>query len=337
MTDTANGSLRHGYAVAVGASTCDITGTRLPAVTMRPYDAGAGRILFKRGGCARNVAENLARLGADCRLISVFGDDVAGRDIMERTEKAGVDILPSLLLPDMSTAICLILTGSDGNSFYSLADASIVSHLTPGLLMRSEQLLDEAALIVSNTYPAPETLRWLFTRHGDRPLFIDTIDASHAGRIRPWLSRIHTLKPNRAEASLLSGLPFESRAHAPPIADWFHRAGVVQVVLSLGEFGLYYSNGEHAGWMDPLPVKVVNVTGAGDALLSGLAYGWLAGLPFVETVRFANACAALTLTCEDNNHPRLAPDRVRAILRRPPATRPGAPFQSLCGNRVDAG
>ncbi|WP_051228740.1 PfkB family carbohydrate kinase [Paludibacterium yongneupense] len=304
------------YAVVIGNSNMDIAGTRVPGVAMRAFDAGPGVIRYKRGGVARNVAENLARLGCDCRFVSVFGDDHHGQALWAATSEAGVDLSPSRIVPDATTSTCLVVNDSAGEMFYAIADLSIIERLSPAHLADHSELLEGAALIVTNTDLSEEALDWLFTRHGDRPLLVDTVDAFYAGRILPWLSRVHTIKPNRAEASQLSGLPFKSREHAPPIADWFHRAGVMQVVLSLGEYGLYYSNGQSAGWMEPLPVDVVNVSGAGDALLAGLAYGWLEGQPFVDALRFACGCAALTLTTEDNNYPALSPSAVRELLRR---------------------
>ncbi|WP_169449828.1 PfkB family carbohydrate kinase [Paludibacterium yongneupense] len=115
---------------------------------------------------------------------------------------------------------------------------------------------------------------------------------------------------------MLPGRPFGSREHAPAVAEWFHRAGVVRIVLSLGAYGVYYSSDGEAGWMDALPVDVVSVNGAGDALMAGLAYGFLHAIPFVDTVRFALACAAMTLTCHDNCHPHLSAAAVGALLQR---------------------
>jgi pseudouridine kinase len=316
MTDQKNASAAPGYVVVVGNANMDIAGARQPAVVMRPCDAGPGTIRYKPGGVGRNVAENLARLGCDCRFLGLFGDDDHGRALQEATRAAGVDLSTAHIVSDAATSTCLVVNDGAGELFYAIADLAIVERFDPRLLDSHQSLLQGARAIVSNAVLREDTLARLFTQHGDRPLFIDTVDGFYAGRILPWLAHIHTLKPNRAEASQLSGLPFESREHARPIAEWFHRAGVVQVVLSLGAYGLYYSNGEDAGWMEPLPVDVVNVNGAGDALMAGLVHGWLEARPFADTVRFACACAALTLGSDNNNHDALSPALVHELIRR---------------------
>ncbi len=313
------------HVLVIGDSHVDIACTQHTAGPMRPNGSTRGCVRYKRGGVARNSAENLALLGCICHLISVFGDDEQGRELMAATQLAGVDLSHCLVVSDATTATCLILNDHAGEMFFMMGDPGIVERLTPDWLATKSELFGNAALIVANTDLSEDALAWLFACHGDCPLFFDTVNDSVADRIRPWLRQVHTLKPNRREASLLSGLPFNSREEAPAVANWFHRAGVRHVILSLGAHGLYYSDGRQSGWMAPLPVDVIDVTGAGDALMAGLAYGYLHDLPFADSVAFGNACAALTLTTQANNHPELSAASVHALLRGPGrATAPGA-------------
>lgn len=312
-SDISECNCRNNYAVVIGDANVDIAATARFAIRQDSALPCNG-VMYKRGGGPRNVAENLARLGCDTRLISVFGDDIQGQELMRATAATGVDLSHALVSATHATGTYLIVNQANGENFCTIGDPSNVAALTPDWLRDKRTLLQDAALIITNATLTEETLTWLFANHGDCPVYLDTIGGSYAERIRPWLSSIHTLKPNRAEASLLSGLPFASREDAVAIAQWFHAAGVRQVVLSLGEYGLYFSNGQFADWMAPLPVKVVNVTGAGDALLAGLAYGRLTGLDSIATMRFALGCAAMTLTTHENNHPELSPQTVQALL-----------------------
>jgi pseudouridine kinase len=65
---------------------------------------------------------------------------------------------------------------------------------------------------VADANLSADALAWLFAEAGDTPVFIDTVSAFKAERLRPWLGRIHTLKPNRLEAASLSGLPLDTPA-----------------------------------------------------------------------------------------------------------------------------
>ncbi|WP_028535764.1 PfkB family carbohydrate kinase [Paludibacterium yongneupense] len=302
------------YAVVIGGANMDIAGSTTSA--LRFSDSNPGTVRSTPGGVARNIAENLARLGCDCRLISAFGDDAHGRMLIESTRAAGVDLSPSLILPDAATSTYLSVHGPDGDMAIAVNDMGILDRLTPERLAPQRDLLRHAALIVADTNLGEDALAWIFANRGDRPVFVDTVSAFKAERIRPWLSHIHTLKPNRLEASQLSGLPFDSREQAPAVADWFHRAGVNQIILSGGANGLYYSNGITRGWMNPPHVDIVSAEGAGDALMAGLAYGCLQQHTLTESVRFALGCAALTLTSDKNNHPALSQAVVDSLLTK---------------------
>ncbi|MBV8046865.1 MAG: kinase [Paludibacterium sp.] len=301
------------YAVIIGDANMDISATS--SISMRtngPHPCPA--VIYKPGGGPRNIAESLALLGCKTYLISALGDDANGRDLAAVTQKAGVDLSATRICEGQATGCYLIVNDCSGENCCTVGNIAITNLITPQWLERYTELLHNAAAIVINTTLSRETLAWLLTHHGDQPIFVDTVGAHYCPRLDPWLARIHTLKPNRLEASKLSGLPLASRDQAPDVANWFHRAGVNQVVLSLGSYGFYYSNGMEAHWMDAPTVNVINVTGAGDALLAGFVYGWLKELPWPEVARFAKACAALTLMTDMNVHPELSP-RVAEELR----------------------
>ena len=77
------------------------------------------------------------------------------------------------------------------------------------------------------------------------------------------------------------------------------------MVVSLGSGGVCFSTQGGQGHLPAIKVDVVNANGAGDALTAGLVHGALAGWSLAEAARFANACAALTMTCSAANHPDL--------------------------------
>ena len=61
------------FVSVIGGANIDIHGRSTQA--LRSNDSNPGDVHISAGGVARNIAENLARLGADTRLISAVGDD----------------------------------------------------------------------------------------------------------------------------------------------------------------------------------------------------------------------------------------------------------------------
>ena len=64
------------FVALVGGANMDICAS--PASRMRMHDSNPGSVVTSPGGVARNMAENLARLGVDCRLVAAVGADHYG-------------------------------------------------------------------------------------------------------------------------------------------------------------------------------------------------------------------------------------------------------------------
>jgi len=101
---------------------------------------------------------------------------------------------------------------------------------------------------------------------------------------RPFL-----VKPNAEEAAAFAGHPIDTPNAARDAANAFLERGIAQVALSLGAAGLLLATHESSVIAIPPDVPVRNVTGAGDALLAGLAYALEHGLPLAEQARWGVA------------------------------------------------
>ena len=316
------------FVVAVGAANMDIAGST--EHVLAAGDSIPGRIRCAPGGVARNVAENLARLGLDVRLLSVVGDDLYGRGLLENTRNAGVDVRGCEVLGGQATSTYLSLHGPDGDMAVAVNDMSILQRITPERLQRHAAGLRHAAALVLDCNLSPDALGWLFAHTPDIPVFADCVSAFKCRRLLPWLGGVHTLKANRLEAQALCGKPVRTDRQIEGAARWLHAQGVQQVVLSLGARGVYWSErtGESgsertgetgsartgaSGWQAAVPVVVVNATGAGDALMAGLLYEHLHGAALAQAVSFATGCAALTLTAPHANHLNLSVAAVQQL------------------------
>ena len=301
------------HVVVVGSCNMDVTGYSDEKLVYQ--DSNPGKIRCTPGGVGRNIAENLALLGLDTHLISMIGDDFYGAQLIEHTRKAGVNMEHCHVIKGDSTSTYLSLLDQSGEMVIAINDMDIINKLTPSLLNESKQLIQHAKLLVIDCNLQQEALTWLFNNAGEVPIFVDTVSAFKSHKIKAWLSYIHTLKPNRLEAEILSGIKIETNDDIPKVVDWFHQQGVQRIAISAGADGVYYSeiNGDR-GWSASIPTDIVSVTGAGDAMLAGLVQGYLNGLSFYQSVRFGQACSALTLSSEFTNNPNLSINCVQNIL-----------------------
>ena len=304
--------------VVVGGANMDVSvSSQTPLL---PHDSTPGEIHCTPGGVARNVAENLARLGVSVSLISVVGGDLFGQRLAQATALAGVNVDALLVLPDQRTASYMALHGPSGELSVAVNDMGILEALSPVVLQTHQQQLHRAHCVMLDCNLSAASLAWLLQPVTSRdtlpPIFVDAVSVAKCTRLVPHLAQIHTLKVNRLEAQALSGRAVRSVDDALQACRQLHDLGVRNVVLSLGKDGACWCNDAgQVGHKAARAVQIVNTNGAGDAMMAGLVHAYLLGMSLVEAVDWASACAQITLASVQANAPTLSPAAVQSHSR----------------------
>lgn len=106
------------------------------------------------------------------------------------------------------------------------------------------------------------------------------------------------IKPNQDEFSMLEGKESLTKEEMLELADKLRSKGVGKILLSLGSKGAMYMT-EHGTLHAPsVKVDVISPVGAGDAMVAALVHSKLQGLNDEQTLRYAVACGAATVTLE---------------------------------------
>jgi pseudouridine kinase len=271
--------------------------------TLLAGDSNPGRVHCAPGGVARNVAENLSRLGHAVALVSAVGTDAFGDSLLQATLAAGVRVGQVGRMPDQRTATYLSVQGPDGDMAVAVNDMEILEMLSPAYLSPLRVALGAAPCVVLDANLRGDTLTWLLTDVKPAHAFVDAVSVAKCGRLTGCFAGIHLLKVNRMEAQALTGIAVTDADSAMRAAHVLHTAGVHSVVVSMGHEGVAYCSAEGStGHCAAGKVTVVSASGAGDALLAGLVHGHLTGMAFVQAIAFAMQCAEMTLTSPDANH-----------------------------------
>ena len=135
------------YIVGVGAANADLNGASLAPIHLR--DSNPGHISLSAGGVTRNVCENLARLGADVKLLSCVGDDTFGAFIRRSCEDAGIDASHLYEARDASSSMYLSILDADGDMLVGMSDMRIVQQDMPEDYLPSQKALIQGAKVVT--------------------------------------------------------------------------------------------------------------------------------------------------------------------------------------------
>jgi len=100
------------------------------------------------------------------------------------------------------------------------------------------------------------------------------------------------IKPNIDEAGNLAGFAINDEASAMAAAERFIAAGAVNVAISMGASGIFWSGSNHERFSIAVPpsVEPVSTVGSGDAAVAGFAVAAVRGLDEVGSLRLAVAC-----------------------------------------------
>ena len=296
------------YAVVVGGVNVDIGGRSFAPLIAA--DSNPGRVSVSLGGVGRNIAHNLCLLGADVRLLTAYGDDLHGQQVISSCASLGIDLNHALKVPGGTTSTYLYLTDEQGEMALAVSDMSICEKITPEYLAERLTLLQNARVVVADANIPAESLLWL-AENCAVPLFIDPVSTTKAEKLRPILGNIHTLKPNRLEAELLSGISIRNKADLEKAAVILLDTGLRRLFISLGADGALAADESGCRWLKTIPGSMVNTTGCGDAFMAALVWAYLEGMDLCDSARAGLAAGAITMESEQTINPTLSAEALK--------------------------
>ena len=291
------------YAVVVGGVNVDIGGRSHAKLVAA--DSNPGKVSISLGGVGRNIAHNMTLLGLDVKMLTAMGEDVYGNRIAESCKALGIDASHALRVADCATSTYLYIADEAGEMAMALSDMEVCDRITPSYLSANQQVLQNAQVIVADTNIPVETLVYL-AENCTAPIFCDPVSTIKAEKLHPILNKIHTLKPNRLEAELLSGVAIRNKADAEAAAKALLQKGVQRVFLSMGADGMYAATAEEQLWMENIPGDMVNTTGCGDSVMAALVWAWMNDLDLKETLKAGLAAGSITMESTETINPAMS-------------------------------
>jgi pseudouridine kinase len=300
--------------VVVGAACLDVKGRLGGDIVAGTSNAGDVRVSV--GGCARNVAENLARLGMPTALLSVICQDDFGRTIVQQTEQAGVNTDHMLISCDQHSAAYMALLSSKGALLLAVDDTAAAAAITPEYIADHADLFAAARLVAIDANVPIETAETLLAICGAAgvPVVLEPVAYAPALRFRSLAGGFYLMTPNAVEAQALTGMPVADAAQGALAAKQLIGLGVKIAIITLADLGLVYATAEASGYVPAIQVEIVDPTGAGDALTAAVVYALLNDIPVDEAVRLGVSAAALTLGSPDTVRQDLSLESLYAQL-----------------------
>ena len=264
------------------------------------------------GGVARNIAENLGRLGNRVSLITVMGEDHDSAFIEQNCKSMmNVDLVEKL--NDYNTGSYTAVLDNMGELVISMANMAIYDQLLPSILKKHEAILQNASCIVIDLNSPLETVEYIRNFAIERNIALAVIPVS-SPKMKNMSQDLHGIRYficNRDEAESYLNVKLETYSQYEKAVNMLLQKGAEHVVLTLGEHGVMVGNeGNIVHYKAIATRNIVDVTGAGDAFVSAFLHGVLNDEELEEAIQLGLVNASKTLQSDKTVREDLTKDNL---------------------------
>jgi len=250
------------------------------------------------GGKAANVAYLARRLGHHAQLFAHTGDDDLSEQAIAPLRETGVDLSGLKKIKNAHTGVTMITVPPDGkksivmaanaNGFWCQDDALPV--------LQAIREADPGSVLVADC-EIPVFIVEQAMRAARQRGITTILDPSPADRVtEAVLKQTDFIAPNSVETKALTDIECDDVPSAIDAGKVLLELGVRVACIKLADGGCVVVEDGCAFHIAPVPVEVVDTTGAGDAFTGALSVALLEGYPLHHAARFAVAASHLAVT-----------------------------------------
>ena len=248
------------------------------------------------GGKGCNQAIAIARLGGKVNFISKIGKDSYGELALNTLKKNNINIENIIQDEKLQTGVAGILVDQNSGKNAINVIVGAPSSLKVSEIEKQINLIKSSKIFLTQLeVPKDVTLHCLkIAKENGCITILNPAPASEISN--EFYNHIDYFTPNETEAEFYTGIKITNEQEAKQAAEKLLNLGIKKVIITLGEKGLFYTDGKEETYLKASPVKAIDTTGAGDAFNGGLAFGLSKDKPINECLELANKVAGISTT-----------------------------------------
>ena len=246
------------------------------------------------GGKGCNQAIAISRLGGKVNFITKLGNDNYGKLAINNLKKDNIDISNIIISDKHKTGVAGIHvdrnTGKNAITVVRGAPESLsIEEININIIKNSKIFLTQLEIPLDVTFHC--------LKKAKEESLINILNPAPACKLsNDFFKLVDYFTPNETEAEFYTGIKINNKNDAKESAKKLYEMGIKNVIITLGEKGLYYFNGKEEIYIEANQVKAIDTTGAGDAFNGGFSFALLKGKKIKDCLEFANKVAGLSTT-----------------------------------------
>ena len=245
------------------------------------------------GGSCANSMVMIAQLGGKAAFLGNMGDDDLGKNFETQLVESGVKSCLAKTGGATGSTVILVTPDAERSMNTNLGQCQFLdeSNIDLGALAGFEYLYIEGYLWDTDSQKGAVRKAIAEAKEKNVKVALTLSDSFCVGRHKEEFQQllendVDLVFCNEAEAEVMTG-----EADADDQIAQLSRF-VDHVVLTLGKKGALIKKGDELAQIDPLIVKAIDTTGAGDSFAAGYLYGITNGYSTTQAGNLASCCAA---------------------------------------------
>lgn len=246
------------------------------------------------GGKGANQAAAAGKLDGMVYMAGCIGSDGFGQELIASLEANQVNT-EFIRKADTATGTALITVANDGSNTIVVVGGANLECNSADVDKVLGAFSDPGILLLQNEVPR-ETVEYAIAAAKQQGWMIIFNPAPARSIDQQLMSLVDIIIPNETELAMLTDSPVSTMDEIVNAAGKLLAGGVKNVIVTLGSKGAMCCNETGCQEIKPYLVEAVDTTAAGDSYTGGLAAALAEGKTLAESLDFAAAAAALSVT-----------------------------------------
>ena len=276
-----------------------------------PTGRNVGDVKIMHGGVCRNVAENLANVGSEVTLVSMFENSAIGDDVRRRLAAKHVDLRFARSVP-AGMGMWLAVMDENGNLAGSVSRQPDFTEMRRIVDEQGDEIMQNCENVVLEVDMKADIAEKVFelAEKYHRDVYVVVGNMSVILEKQELLPKTRLFILNEIEAGALFGCEFaqDKPMEALEIVKGeAKQRGIREIVVTLGAHGAVFYDAQtgDCGHIPAEEARLVDSTGAGDAFFSGTIAACMKGFSLKDAAFRGAHLAALTIQSDESTCPRI--------------------------------
>lgn len=252
------------YITVVGGSNFDIVGN---SFNLGKGESSIGSVKLTTGGAAKNIAENLGKLGIYTMFISAVGTDAFGDLLISSLNEVKVNTSKILRVSNKETGSFMAILDNEREILYAINDMEITSLINRSWIERCAKDIKKSEIVIVDLNLRNEALDEVFNISNSK-IFVDVVAPPKAKNVLPYLGRVWAMFLTPDEAKALMSVTVNDVESGLECLTYLNSKGVKNVCLKINKNTFLASDGYRVKKFTFPNYMTINLLGARNAMVA---------------------------------------------------------------------